>query len=199
LRIEGLRDPLAAAPIEVLERHGLTAPELFFEPFLSLDPQLVELRARQQLRPPADVTLQALQAEQAKREALAAAARALEHTDLHFISGSAELTPDTNIENVRARWHQLLTAADAAGLPICVAIVGHADPIGSPRTNQMLSEARAAHAARTLTVATDDARIRIVGAGVLHDAESLEQARSVTFEVDVGTGCPGRDGTSDDD
>jgi outer membrane protein OmpA-like peptidoglycan-associated protein len=233
-RIKGFRDPLARAPSEVLERSGLTAPELSFEPFLSLDPQIVELRAKQRLRPPADVTLtledgtlraageaprawitqarllalalpgiehfdeQGLQAEEAKSEAkveaLRAAAGALETTPLHFSSGSVELTPDTNLEDARARWHELLTAAEAAGLPICVAIVGHADPIGSQRSNQMLSEARAAHVARALT--SDDARIRVVGAGVLHDAETPEQARSVTFEVDVGTGCPGR--TSDD-
>ena len=90
-----------------------------------------------------------------------------------------------------------MAAADAAGLPICIAIIGHADPTGSPRTNQTLSAARAAHVARALAAGGDDARIRIVGAGVLH-AQTLEQARSVDFQVDVGTGCPETAGTNDD-
>lgn len=220
----------------MLERHGLTPPELSFERFSSLDPSIVELRARQRLRPPETVTLtlrdgtlhaagvaprawitqadllaralpgiehfddRALQAaeipedaaEQAKIEALRTAARALETTSLHFVRGSAELTPDTNIANVRSRWDQLTAAADAADLPICVAIVGHADPTGSQRTNQKLSEARADHVARAL--AADDARIWVLGAGVRHAAQTPEQARSVTFTVDVGTSCPGGDG-----
>jgi OOP family OmpA-OmpF porin len=216
---------------------------------LSLDPRIVELRARQRLVPPADVTLtlrdgtlraagvaprawitqarllalalpgierfdeqslqaeeakvealqpaaRALETEEAKVEALQAAARALETTDLHFIKGTAELTPGTDLGHARARWHELMTAADAAGLPICVAIVGHADPSGSRRANQRLSEARAAHVARAL--AADDALVRVVGAGVLQGARTLEQARSITFQVDVGTSCPGSDGTSDD-
>jgi hypothetical protein len=232
VRIEGFRDSLAPAPSAVLERRGLTPPELSFEPFLSLHPRIVELRARQRLRPPADVTLtlqdgtlraagvaprawiaqarllalalpgierfdeQALQAEEAKVEALHAAAGALETTVLRFARGSAELTPDADIGGARARWRALMTAADAAGLPICVAILGHADPTGSPQVNQRLSEARAAHLARAL--GADDALIRVVGGGVLHDARTLEQARSATFLVDVGTGCPGRDARSDD-
>lgn len=234
IRLEGLRDALAPAPSEVLERRGLTPPELFFEPFLSLDPQIVELRAQQRLRPPAEVTLtlqdgtlyaagvaprawitqarllalalpgieeldeQALRVEaeveapshdeNAEIEALHAAARALEATILHFTQGSAEPAPGTDIATARARWHALTGAARAAGLPICVAIVGHADPIGSLRTNQRLSEARAAQAAHALTA--DDALIRLVGAGVLHGAQTLDQARRVTFEVDIGIGCP---------
>jgi outer membrane protein OmpA-like peptidoglycan-associated protein len=236
MRIKGLRDSLAPVPSDVLERRGLTPPELLFEPFLSLDPQIVELRARQRLRPPPNVTLtlrdgtlraagvaprawitqarllalalpgiehfdeQALQAEEAegeaKIEALQAAARALQPTVLNFVSGSAEFTPDTDFGIVRARWHELMTAADAAGLPMCVTIMGHADPTGSQRTNQSLSEARAAHVARALTA--DDARVRVVGAGIRHDAQTFEQARSVTFQVDVGTSCPDSGGSSND-
>ncbi|MCX4242854.1 OmpA family protein [Paraliomyxa miuraensis] len=244
VRLEGLADPLASHPSDVLERRGLTAPELTFEPFSSLDPRIVERRAQQRLHPPAGVMLtlgdatlraagvaprawitqarslalavpgierfddQALRAEEADVEvredveeearvaALRAAARALETTTLYFMRGSAELTPDAALDHARARWHALVTAADAAGLPICVAIVGHTDPTGSRRANQALSKARAAHVARAL--AMDDARVQIVGAGALHDARPLHRARRVTFWVDVGAGCPSPDGRRDD-
>ena len=242
MRIKGLRDSLAPAPSDVIERRGLPPPELSFEPFLSLDPQIVELRARQRLRPPADVTLtlrggtlhasgvaprawitqarllalalpgiedfddEALQPEEAKVEALQAAARAMERTVLYFSKNSTEFAPETELEQARARWHALSTAAEAADLPICAALVGHTDPLGSQRNNQRLSEARAAHAAHALTEGrmrpsssrADAERIRVVGAGALHGARTRERARSVTFQVDVGTSCSNHDEERDD-
>ncbi|WP_437586522.1 OmpA family protein [Sorangium sp. So ce1000] len=55
----GLRDPLAADPRAVLERGGPVPPTvtLRFEPFSSLDPQIVERRVARALQPPPGVTL----------------------------------------------------------------------------------------------------------------------------------------------
>ena len=57
LRIDGFRDPLAPPAADVLARHGLPPAEMGFEPFLSLDPRIVERRVRLALRPPPGVTL----------------------------------------------------------------------------------------------------------------------------------------------
>lgn len=57
--IEGLRDPLAAAPEDVLARSGIhpKSATFRFEPFHSLDPRFAEKRAVQLLRPPPTVRL----------------------------------------------------------------------------------------------------------------------------------------------
>ena len=58
-RIAGLRDALAADPGELLQAAGLDAHDVQFawEPFLSLQPQLVQRRAQARLAPPAGVQL----------------------------------------------------------------------------------------------------------------------------------------------
>lgn len=129
---------------------------------------------------------------EARVEAARAAASALERTVLTFIRGSAELAAGADLGAARARLRALMSAA---GVPLCVTVVGHADPTGTARANQRLSEARARRVAEIL--AAGDARgravLRAVGAGILRGARTLEQARSVTFQVDVGAGCPESD------
>jgi OOP family OmpA-OmpF porin len=56
-RISGLRDPIAAAPEAVVARRGLSPATFAFVPFASLDPRIVEQRARRALEPPATVEL----------------------------------------------------------------------------------------------------------------------------------------------
>jgi len=55
----GMRDPLAASPAEILQRHDLPTNQVRFEfsPFWSLAPELVLKRATQRLAPPVGVTL----------------------------------------------------------------------------------------------------------------------------------------------
>jgi OOP family OmpA-OmpF porin len=223
VRIRGFRDPIAPAPQDVLAWRGLPAPELSFEPFYSLDPVLVERRARQSLAPPAGVKLtlsgetlhvsgsappswierarllvpvlpgikryddRGLQAADAG-QALESAAVALESSQIQFAHGSPQPIAGAALIEARTRLKQLLAAATQLRRDVCVAVVGHADPTGSQEANRKLSETRAIRVARELGV-SDTARTRVIGAGVRHDAESAAQARSVTFEVDVGSGC----------
>ncbi len=58
-RVSGLRDPLADAPGEILQRAGVPAERVAwdFEPYVSLDQQIVLRRARQSLRAPDEVTM----------------------------------------------------------------------------------------------------------------------------------------------
>jgi OOP family OmpA-OmpF porin len=56
-QLAGLRDPLAVDPNEVLAQRGLPPAQLRFQPFQSLDPRIVEARARQILAPPPGVAL----------------------------------------------------------------------------------------------------------------------------------------------
>jgi hypothetical protein len=56
-RLSGFRDPLAAPPETVLSRHGLAPASFELTPFVSLDPRIVERRARTVLRPPESVSL----------------------------------------------------------------------------------------------------------------------------------------------
>jgi OOP family OmpA-OmpF porin len=57
-RLEGLRDPLARPPAEVLDEAGLPSAELAFVPFYSLEPRIIERRAAHMLAPPAGVKLE---------------------------------------------------------------------------------------------------------------------------------------------
>jgi OOP family OmpA-OmpF porin len=54
-RFSGLRDALAAPPEVVLAGHGLAPASFELAPFVSLDPRIVERRARSVLRPPPGV------------------------------------------------------------------------------------------------------------------------------------------------
>jgi OOP family OmpA-OmpF porin len=56
-RATGLHDPLAPDPASVLARAGLPPVQTDFVPFVSLDPRLVEARARRALAPPRDVSV----------------------------------------------------------------------------------------------------------------------------------------------
>ncbi len=56
-QLSGFRDPLAAPPETVLARHGLAPAALDLAPFASLDPRIVEQRARGVLRPPPGVAV----------------------------------------------------------------------------------------------------------------------------------------------
>jgi OOP family OmpA-OmpF porin len=57
LRLGGLRDPLASVPQDVLAARGLPAASLQLAPYSSLDPQIVERRARRKLSPPQGASL----------------------------------------------------------------------------------------------------------------------------------------------
>jgi OOP family OmpA-OmpF porin len=52
VQLKGLRDPLAVPPETVLAEHGLPPASFAFEPFVSLDSQIVERRAQGSLQPP---------------------------------------------------------------------------------------------------------------------------------------------------
>lgn len=59
-RVQGLRDPLAAEPLSLLDTQGPLDPQrldLHFEPYQALAPPFVLSRARQLLQPPATVSL----------------------------------------------------------------------------------------------------------------------------------------------
>jgi OOP family OmpA-OmpF porin len=58
--ITGLRDPLAIDPATLLPNHRIAPAKVTsqWQPYLSLDPELVEARAKQMLQPPDSVTLQ---------------------------------------------------------------------------------------------------------------------------------------------
>lgn len=58
LRIRGLRDPLASAPQQALAERGLPAADIELAPYSSLDPAIIERRARDKLAPPRSVSLQ---------------------------------------------------------------------------------------------------------------------------------------------
>jgi outer membrane protein OmpA-like peptidoglycan-associated protein len=224
IQIEGFRDPVAPPPREVLEQQGLSPPRLVFTQFVSLEPQIVEERARRQLTPPQDVTLtfhdgtltasgtaprdwieqarglsrvlpgverfdtRALRSEEAMaEEALDAAIEILEAQDVPFSAGSAV---PRDIAPVTAHVHNVLAAARAARVPVCVTLVGHTDPLGSVRGTQRLSEARATAVAQALRGAgIPSENLRELGAGAWYGAASHEQARIVTVEAQTGTSC----------
>ena len=58
--IEGLRDPLAADPLQIQLQHHLSENEIesHWTPYLDLTPQLIEQRLERQLQPPATVSIQ---------------------------------------------------------------------------------------------------------------------------------------------
>jgi OOP family OmpA-OmpF porin len=56
--VTGLRDPLAPQPNVILARYALPAANVSLAPYQSLDPPIVERRARRALRPPETATVQ---------------------------------------------------------------------------------------------------------------------------------------------
>jgi OOP family OmpA-OmpF porin len=225
VRIAGLRDPLAAPPADLLTPRGLSTTDVRLEPFYSLDPRVIEQRARITLRPPAGVTLTFRDGtlygagiaprpwmEQARLlastlpgveryeenqlhdaeavEALHASAAALENVEIPFAHGSSNLASRAQLRRANARLEQVTAASREAGLGICVTVVGHADPTGAEEKNQLLGEARASRVVEELRArGANTESLRPLGAGVWTDAGTLERARSVTFRVDVGSGC----------
>lgn len=57
--INGLRDPLAPATMDIAQRHGFGQQQLLFQwqPYQALHPGIIEARAQQLLEPPSSVTL----------------------------------------------------------------------------------------------------------------------------------------------
>ncbi|MGB0909807.1 MAG: OmpA family protein [Nitrospirales bacterium] len=57
--VNGLRDPLAVQPMELLEQAGLDTESIAFhlEPYFAVSPHFLELRARSVLQPPASVEI----------------------------------------------------------------------------------------------------------------------------------------------
>jgi hypothetical protein len=112
---------------------------------------------------------------------------------LPFAQGSAIVAREP-ARLARAQLAWLGSAADEARIPVCIEVMGHADPSGPQDLNQELSELRARNAVEALRgpsqAGSTFARLRAVGQGVWHGAPTPGQARSVTFHVAVGQSCP---------
>ena len=127
----------------------------------------------------------------------------LDATSVTFVRGRADVAPGQEAALARAvdLFRELEAAARAAGAPIAVRVVGHADADGAPELNQPLSHARA----RTMRAHLD--AIGLTGVRLLTDgvgsAQPLtaglsedEKARNrrVSFAVVEGLGVPAGSG-----
>jgi OOP family OmpA-OmpF porin len=167
--VRGLRDPLARSPDEVLAAHRLPRADVAMAPYVSLDPAIVEQRARQKL--PDEIA-------------------GLRVVTVSFPVGSSDEHGAVNAAAATIRARELMNVARDARVPTCITVVGHADSTGKEAENKELSEARANAIANELVengIPRD--RVRAIGIGMSQDGLG-PSARSVTFEV--GMECEAR-------
>lgn len=226
-RIEGLRDPLARTPAEVLAAAGADTTRLTgtWTPYVSADPLVVVRRARRSLATPPDVTLTLagdtlvaagaaptdwIDAARARADllpgvgayrenaltprwpdGLAATADSITASRLLFPVGSAALSPAAlaALSDVAARWRALRAGVGDAWR-VGLEVIGRTDTTGSNELNRVLSDERAAAAARVLfRLGLPEAAVAFRGVGTSdplpvpdRDARAREN-RSVSFVV----------------
>ncbi len=178
LRVTGLADPLANPVSAIRPPAGVAKLELRFEPFVSLEPEIVARRTERE------------QQEVAK---LRSARAALENFSIGFAADSA-VAASARLERAAALARQLIDAAAARKETACITITGHTDPGGTSAHNRQLSQARRAHVASglvSLGIEPEHLRVAERRAAVATDGR---RARAATFDVDMvplGSDCRG--------
>jgi outer membrane protein OmpA-like peptidoglycan-associated protein len=168
--ISGLRDPLAADPVQLLAQQGIPVNRAIFhwEPYLSSNALFTAQRR------------------------FVSQKESIERCVLRFEKGAAKLSEAQTIagEQIANEIRALFQAAEAIGHPVRVQLTGHTDELGSEQLNARLSEDRAQEV-RELLVTQGIAAGRLVTRGaataepVRPGSSEREQTynRSVTFHV----------------
>jgi len=180
--ISGLRDPVAREPRAVLAAAGITPGALDekWEPYLSLNPELVAARALRGV----DSLRKAIQSER-----------------ILFAPGSANLdqTALAKLTSLAVRYRELEQEALQAGGSARLTLIGRTDLTGADETNATLAEKRVEAVAGWLESSgispTRLAHNALATAQPLASADSLERARinrSVSFSATFSAGSRGR-------
>ncbi len=210
--ITGLRDPLAADPLEILKTTKLEAQDVIsrWESYQSTYPDFVLQRASDLLRPPQGVSLKfadgVLQAngnaplvwtDEAQRlakliagvsefrtDTFEQAKERLEKSALHFRPGSAEIAGDqqSTIEKLVEDIGALANSASLSGKTLRIEISGFTDASGTETLNQRLKQERAESAIAALTARGINANIF---SAVKNQPDNQLVGRQVTFKVAV--------------
>jgi OOP family OmpA-OmpF porin len=175
--VSGLRDPHADEPAAILERAALDGRGLTFalEPYLSLEPAIVERRRR----------------DEATRELSTLAAK-IEQAAILMPLDSVEILPESlpTLGALAPSLARLAELAPLAGQRPLVEVVGHTDLSGSETQNLELSENRALRVADRLVELGVERRLLVTrGAGTEgfvaagDPLESARLSRRVRFRV----------------
>jgi outer membrane protein OmpA-like peptidoglycan-associated protein len=164
-RVEGLRDPMAADPKTILARTPLDASRVqqTWNPYLSLDTRF-EIRR----------TVESLQQNLSRRM-------------LRFETGKyVPAEPDQDeLETIAGEIQELLRVANRGNIQVYIAIAGHADAVGDPKTNADLIRNRATWTRQALI------RMGVPSNAVAEDLAAGERSyakRRVTFRAVIGNG-----------
>jgi outer membrane protein OmpA-like peptidoglycan-associated protein len=175
--ISGLKDPIARQPEAVISSSGISSPPIVgrWEPYLSLDPSLVALRAR---------------------HSLDSLTSFIDNERIMFDAGSAELNPGAlaTLAGIVGNVSRLDAAAAASGGNVKLQLTGRTDPSGADETNAALAERRVDAVAKWLSsIGIDPSRLvrnPVATSSPLEAGDPAERARinrSVSFKVQATT------------
>ncbi|HEX6573984.1 MAG TPA: OmpA family protein [Gemmatimonadaceae bacterium] len=178
--VSGLRDPLARDPSQVLAAAGITPRSMTgkWEGYLSLDPQLVSLRAR---------------------HAVDSLRRQIQSDRILFAPGSSQLdqTALAKLTSIAVTYRSLEQEAARLNGAVRLELQGRTDPSGTDQTNAALAANRAAAVAGWLEssgiAAQQLAQNAIATASPIVAQDSAERARinrSVSFRATFTAGQP---------
>jgi OOP family OmpA-OmpF porin len=147
VHIEGLRDPLADDPHDVLAQHDIPVARdaLRLQPFYSLDPTIVLRRAQHELHPPPQVTLSL-------------------HDDVLRAAG---LAPRAWIDDARARSTAIagVESVDTRELRSAEDVYAFGEAIGAFESIELRFAPGSSHVDATAIAGAADAALRVVDAG----------------------------------
>jgi len=130
--IEGLRDPLAADPMALLERAGFGRSRVagHWEPYHSLLPRFVAERSYQDLK------------------------GSIESRRIRFRLAKADIPPEQEdaVADLAARLRSLFASAAATGRNVRIEVRGNTDPLGTEKLNTTLARSRADSVAASLAL-----------------------------------------------
>ncbi|HEV8123465.1 MAG TPA: hypothetical protein VGP80_04450 [Gemmatimonadales bacterium] len=176
-QVAGLRDPAATNPDSFLGLAGLPKDQVAerWEPYLSLDPALIQARIR------------AVQSAQATEVA------AVEQQAYYYPVGEDQPTTEAlaTIPGLASRIHALGRAAASAGLTTTIAILGQTDETGEKDVNIRLGRARAERIRDLLAAAGAGVELTASGAEppAVPEVDATDRARRrrVTLSVKFNT------------